>query len=89
MLSATAGGGSSLYLITDMSEGGLCLTSGHAHQVGEEVTVKWSLGASSPQFEALCSVRHATATQAGVEFLNITTAERERVRDFLRTPRTE
>jgi c-di-GMP-binding flagellar brake protein YcgR len=71
-------------MISDMSEGGLGLTSGRAHQVGEKMTVSWPCGPGAPSFQAECSVKHATANQVGVEFSNIAPADRQRILEFLR-----
>ena len=76
--------GNSPCLISDLSEGGLCLTTGHGFRAGEEVVVIWRLEPDSLPVQAVCSVKHAVATRVGVEFLNVTPIERQRIREFLR-----
>lgn len=57
----------------------MSFVTGMNAQVGEELTVAWRLEDDEAPFQVLCRVRHTDTTQTGVEFLNLTTADRVRL----------
>ena len=76
--------GSSKCLISELSESGISVVSGHISRVGEEFTVAWRLAVSETPLQITCVVRRIVDKQAGIEFLDATYTDRLRIRIFLR-----
>ncbi len=61
----------------------MSVASGCAVQIGDEVTVAWRMADNEPPFHVLCIVRHIGEGQLGVEFRNLTLAERLRLSGYI------
>lgn len=66
-------------MIFEMSEGGLNFVTGHPCAIGEELELVWRMEDDEPPFRVQCVVRDIAQRQVGVEFLNLSAAERFRL----------
>lgn len=76
--------GASKILISELGEGGLKAASGLACRVGEEVVISWRFTEEHP-FQITGSVRYRVADGIGIQFLDITPADRVRIQHFCET----
>lgn len=78
-------------VIQQLSEDGLGFTSGRVFDLGEELSIRWSLEPGGFAFRVQCVVRSASPIHTGVEFLNLTLGDRLRIMNFLsaRDPRVQ
>src|SRR3954469_5494100 len=75
----SGGWGASRCLISDFGEGGLAMVCGHPHSIGDRVRVSWDYAAEAEPIQIDCAVRHVTGSHVGVEFVEITHAQRSLV----------
>jgi len=73
-----------------MSENGLSFVSGHAYNVGDELTLAFRFQPSEPGFHIRCIVRYLfktdddeRTTQIGTEFLDLLLADRLLIIQFI------
>lgn len=57
----------------------MSFVSAHPSVLDEELTLAWRMEPGDPPFQVLAIVRHTDSTHTGVEFLNISLAERRRL----------
>lgn len=72
-------------VIKHLSESGLGFESAAVSEVGEQISVAWTLNGGQPDFVVECVVRDHTRAYTGVEFLNLSLGDRLRIVRFLST----
>ncbi len=75
--------GSAPCVVTDMSESGIGVRSTLPRSVGDEVTAAWRFVADDKPFRISGIVRRASAGTLGIEFLDLSAADRYRIAHFL------
>lgn len=73
--------GAAKALISELGEGGLKAATGISCRVGEEVVISWHLTPEHP-FQITGSVRYRVADGIGIQFLDISPADRVRIQHF-------
>ena len=75
--------GSSKCLITEMSENGIAIVTGQSLRIGEVLTAAWCLDGDPTPLQIHGVVRDTTTVTVGLEFLDITLADRLRIGRFI------
>ena len=66
-------------LISEISEGGLRLTPGREHHVGDRLIVAWTRGPNQPSVRVVGAVKHVTDTEVGLEFVSLRPSDRQQI----------
>lgn len=73
--------GSSRCFISELGPNGLKLTTGPLYKVGEEVIAAWVINGETLQVTGI--VRYVCNDGVGLQFLNLSTAERLQILEYL------
>ena len=76
--------GRSRGVISDFSENGAGVASGYVSEVGEQIVLEWTLGLEEAPLSVKCIVRNVTRTRIGLEFLDLSQADRLRIVNHFR-----
>lgn len=67
----------------EIGEGGLSFRTSSEVKVGSEIYVEFRFGPEEEWINVLCTVHYVEDKKVGVEFLNLRTADRLRIIDFI------
>ena len=70
-------------MIIELNEAGMSLVSGLSNKVDDELEIAWHMPGDEEAFKVLGIVRDVAGIRVGVEFRNLTVAERVRLSQSL------